>query len=123
MKVSTLNHPILQRVADGYVDEKIVTVRRMLREGRNSVEIAEEIGCHKATARNYIARNGLPIPGPDARRHVHDRSWYADALSLRGKMTRRQIAAVLGRSHGAVSGLFARVDNGLLDLEKIGASA
>jgi len=109
----------LQRVADGYVDEQIVEVRRLLREGKGGAEIAEACGfSDEFTARNYIRRNGLSLTSRGKGGRAVDTSWYAEALELRRKrMKGREIADALGKTIHQVNSLFSRVDNGLADAE------
>ena len=49
-------------ISGGYVDDKIVTARKLLREGKTMKEIGKVIGLSKDGTRHYLQRMGVPIP-------------------------------------------------------------
>jgi hypothetical protein len=52
----------LARIAGGYVDEKIVVARRLLREGKTLKQIGEVIGMSRDGAKDYLNRMGARTP-------------------------------------------------------------
>lgn len=115
---------ILKRVAAGYTDETLITVRKMAAAGATADEIETACGRKKGWARQYIYRNNLVwnrMRG-DVSRHViasagaiaghanmGHAEWVEEGARLRiGGMTCREIATRLGLAEGTVSGYFAR---------------
>lgn len=57
-------------IAGGYVDDKIVRARKLLREGRTLEEMAPELGYKQGSSvRMYLIRMGLPLPSIKGTRH------------------------------------------------------
>lgn len=58
----------------GLIDDKIVTARRLLREGKTMAEIAKEIGYKsKESVRYFLRANGIAAPeraGFKIREHI-----------------------------------------------------
>lgn len=49
----------LQRISSGWVDQELVTVRKMAKDGATAEEIADALGWKKAKVISYIRRNRL----------------------------------------------------------------
>lgn len=62
--------PRLQRVASGYIDHEIVTVRKMAAAGATADEIGAAIGKSAMAARGIIRRNNIAWSHKSSDRHV-----------------------------------------------------
>lgn len=110
----------LARVAAGYVDEVIVTLRKMAAAGATAEEIGEVLGWKPERVAARIRRERLVWNKRGLDRHVtrsaaaigyHQRSgrgwWHAAAKEMRAAGVKHQeIADRLGVSSSAVSSLF-----------------
>lgn len=123
-------HPGLQRVAAGYVDEEIVTVRKMAAAGATLVEIGNAIGKSSTAAGNIIRRNNIARVQASTDRHVLKSAqtigsymergaydWHEEALSLRrAGASQREIADALNVDTGMVSKLMRKHGLGRISL-------
>jgi hypothetical protein len=63
-------------IAGGYVDDKVVRARKMLRDGMSLQEMAPALGYKEGSSvRMYLIRMGLPLPSIKGTRH---RPSYSD---------------------------------------------
>lgn len=62
--------PSLKHISAGWVDQELVTVRRMAREGATADEIGEACGKTRSWASQYIRRNKLVWNQKSKERHA-----------------------------------------------------
>lgn len=75
--------PRLKHVSAGWVDEELMTVRRMAHEGASASEIGAAIGKSAAVTRNFIRRNKL-VWNKSADRHVLKSAQAIESHMARG---------------------------------------
>ncbi|MDB6035978.1 MAG: hypothetical protein JWM16_6316 [Verrucomicrobiales bacterium] len=113
----------IQNVSAGWVDQELVTIRKMAAAGATAKEIGLAIGKSGATARNLIYRNNIVWN----RRAIADRhliasagaigahekmghaQWVKEGIRLyQSGMSVRDVATKLGVTHAAVATYFSR---------------
>lgn len=122
--------PALKHISAGWVDDEIVTVRKMAAAGATADEIALAIGKSPQTARNIIKRNNLAWAHQSNDRHMFksaqtigsymDRGryeWHDKALEMRKSGAKQQdIADALGVNINLVSKLLRKHGLGRIPL-------